>query len=99
MQFFRFLMCNLRACNASLSGKQPKRIATSAESPAHGYPARLANCPARFPRKKESGIRESNPSHSLGKAGHSRYTNPASGGGSLPDSPNVQQFIAFKNAI
>jgi site-specific recombinase XerD len=24
-----------------------------------------------------SGIRESNPSHSLGKAGHSRYTNPA----------------------
>lgn len=26
---------------------------------------------------RESGIRESNPSHSLGKAGHSRYTNPA----------------------
>ena len=26
---------------------------------------------------KESGIRESNSSHSLGKAGHSRYTNPA----------------------
>src|SRR6185295_2078380 len=25
----------------------------------------------------QSGIRESNPSHSLGKAGHSRYTNPA----------------------
>lgn len=25
----------------------------------------------------KSGIRESNPSHSLGKAGHSRYTNPA----------------------
>src|SRR5262245_64720004 len=27
-----------------------------------------------------SGIRESNPSHSLGKAGHSRYTNPADTG-------------------
>lgn len=26
---------------------------------------------------KNSGIRESNPSHSLGKAGHDRYTNPA----------------------
>lgn len=26
---------------------------------------------------RKSGIRESNPSHSLGKAGHSRYTNPA----------------------
>src|SRR5262249_16499272 len=26
---------------------------------------------------QKSGIRESNPSHSLGKAGHSRYTNPA----------------------
>jgi hypothetical protein len=25
----------------------------------------------------ESGIRESNSSHSLGKAGHNRYTNPA----------------------
>ena len=26
---------------------------------------------------RESGIGESNPSHSLGKAGHGRYTNPA----------------------
>ena len=25
----------------------------------------------------DSGLRESNPSHSLGKAGHGRYTKPA----------------------
>ncbi len=31
----------------------------------------------RVDMNERSGIRESNPSHSLGKAGHSRYTNPA----------------------
>lgn len=30
-----------------------------------------------FGEGEKSGIRESNPFHSLGKAGHSRYTNPA----------------------
>jgi hypothetical protein len=41
--------------------------------------------------KQQSGIRESNPSHSLGKAGHSRYTNPATISRSLPASPEVDR--------
>ena len=47
-----------------------------------------SNLPENLPRTKvdlslylpvgyESGIGESDPSHSLGKAGHNRYTNPA----------------------
>ena len=39
-------------------------------------PAYRAVITAYFVRTCESGIRESNSSHSLGKAGHNRYTNP-----------------------
>src|SRR5207248_8722377 len=45
-------------------------------------------------RLSESGIRESNPSHSLGKAGHSRYTNPATPGILTPHPAQASPFRA-----
>ena len=39
--------------------------------------ARSRIASAGFAKSNQSGIRESNSFHSLGKAGHDRYTNPA----------------------
>jgi hypothetical protein len=45
------------------------------EGPFPAFPTAFLICDTRFEEK--SGIRESNPSSSLGKAVHSRYANPA----------------------
>lgn len=56
----------LECTEPATTQKKPKRLVYSA-------------LPQSFciTSRHHSGIRESNPSHSLGKAGHSRYTNPA----------------------
>src|SRR3954468_3353604 len=51
----------------------------------------------------QSGIRESNPSHSLGKAGHNRYTNPAVHQNTSDRDPRLQRsagrFLTWNDAM
>src|SRR2546428_235732 len=73
-----------RCSNRSRSAYRANRSASISASgrdwlgmPQSGYDGNDESPPGGRAGFCDSGIRESNPSHSLGKAGHNRYTNPA----------------------